>query len=78
LAAISRLAKERKKKQVEESGTSYSNNTLVIAGLVVAVATLIITYKMNRREEKALESVREPNTVTISKHPDTSNIDNLE
>jgi hypothetical protein len=51
---------------------------LVIAGLVVAVATLIITYKMNRREEKALEPVREPSTVTISKHPDTSNIDTLE
>jgi hypothetical protein len=78
LAAISRMAKERKKKSAEEGGSGLSNTTLALAGLVVAVVTLVITYRMNRREEKALEPKWVPPTVTIEKQPDASNIDTLE
>ncbi|CAB3995448.1 Hypothetical predicted protein [Paramuricea clavata] len=78
LAAISKIAKDRKKKKLEDQEFTTSNSTLVIAGLIVAVITLFITYKMNRREEKALEPKIEPDTVTIERRHDTSNVDSLE
>jgi hypothetical protein len=42
LAAISRMAKEKKS---DSSGTS--NTTLAIVGLAIAAVTLVITYRIN-------------------------------
>jgi hypothetical protein len=55
LAAISKIAKEKKRKLAESDESSGSSNILTYVGLAIALITLVITYKMNRREEKAFE-----------------------
>jgi hypothetical protein len=54
LAAISKIAKERKKKQ-EESDESSGGSMITYVGIAIAFITLVITFRMNQREEKALE-----------------------
>jgi hypothetical protein len=78
LAAISRMAKEKKKKNLESDSSGTSNTTLAIAGLSIAAVILVITYKMNQREEKALEPKHTPPTVSVTRQPDTSTMDTLE
>ena len=78
LAAINEIAKEKKRKQAESGESSTSSNTLAYAGIVIALISLIITYKSNQREEKALEPKYTPPTVSIEKQPDRSNMDSLE
>ena len=78
LAAISKIAKEKKRKQAESGESSTSSNILTYVGLAIAIITLVITYRTNRREEKELEPKYTPPTVSIEKQPDRSNIDTLE
>jgi hypothetical protein len=78
LAAISRMAKEKKKKDKEESGPIVSNTTLAIAGLIVAIVTLVITHRMNKREEKLHKPKPEPQHVTVERQPDSSTLDTIE
>jgi hypothetical protein len=78
LAAISKIAKEKKRKLAESGESSGSSNILTYVGLGIALITLVITYKMNRREEKAFEPKYTPSTVSIQKKPGRSNIDTLD
>jgi hypothetical protein len=78
LAAISKIAKERKRKQAESDESSGGSSMITYVGIAIALITLVITYRMNQREEKALEPKYTPPTVTIERQPDRSNIDILE
>jgi hypothetical protein len=78
LATISKIAKEKKRKLAESGESSGSNNILAYIGIAIAFITLVITYRTNQREEKALEPKHIPPTVSIEKQPDRSNIDTLE
>jgi hypothetical protein len=77
LAAISKIAKERKKKQAE-SDESSGGSMITYVGIDIAFITLVITFRMNEREEKALEPKYTPQTVTVEKQPDRSTMDTLE
>jgi hypothetical protein len=78
LAAISKIAKERKRKQVESGESSGGGSIITYVGIAIAFITLIITFRMNQREKKALEPKYTPQTVTIEKQPDRSTMDTLE
>ena len=78
LAAISKIAKERKKKQAESDESSGGSSMITYVRIAIALITLVITFRMNQREEKALEPKYTPQTVTIVKQPDESKLDTLE
>ena len=78
LAAISKIAKERKKKQAESDESSSGSSMITYVGIAIAFITLVITFRMNQREKKALEPEYTPQTVTIEKQPDRSTMDTLE
>ncbi|CAB3982668.1 Hypothetical predicted protein [Paramuricea clavata] len=78
LAAISKIAKERKKKQAESGESSDGGSMVTYVGIAIALITLVITFRMNQREEKALEPKYTPSTVTIERQPDRSSMDTLE
>jgi hypothetical protein len=78
LAAISKIAKERKKKQAESDESSSGSSMITYVGIAIAFITLVITFRMNQREKKALEPKYTPQTVTIEKQPDRSTMDTLE
>ena len=71
LGAISRIAKERKKKQVEPNESSDGNSMVTYIGIAIALISLVLAYKSHQREKKALEPKYTPQTVTIVKtrHP---------
>jgi hypothetical protein len=78
LAAISKIAKERKRKQAESAAASSGGNLINHIGVAIALISLVIVYRTNQREEKALEPKCAPPTVSMEKQPDRSNIDTLE
>ena len=78
LSAISKIAKERKKKQMESDESSSGNSIITYIGVAIALISLVLVYKSNQREEKALEPKYTPQTVTIVKQPDESKLDTLE
>ena len=51
---------------------------ITYVGIAIAFITLVITFRMNQREKKALESKYTPQTVTIERQPDRSTMDTLE
>ena len=79
LSAISKLAKERKRKQVESNNSSSGESLITYIGVAITLVSLMIAYKSSQREEKALEPrLPAPKTVTITKQPDRSTMDTLE
>jgi hypothetical protein len=78
LAVLSKAARERKKKQAESNESSGGNNIITYIGVVIALISLVITYRSHQREEKALEPKYTPQTVTIERQPDRSTMDTLE
>ena len=78
LSAISKIAKERKKKQMESDESSGGGSIINYIGVAIALISLVLVYKSNQREEKALEPKYTPQTVTIVKQPDESKLDTLE
>ncbi|CAB4000085.1 Hypothetical predicted protein [Paramuricea clavata] len=64
LAAISKIAKERKKKQAESDESSSGSSMITYVGIAIAFITLVITFRMNQREEKALELKYTPPTMS--------------
>ncbi|CAB4003989.1 Hypothetical predicted protein [Paramuricea clavata] len=78
LAAISKIAKEKKRKIGESSEPQTDNNTLTYLGLAITFITLVITFRMNRREEEALEPKYTPQSLSIEKQPHRSTMDNIE
>jgi hypothetical protein len=51
---------------------------ITYVGIAIALISLVITYRSNQREEKALEPKYTPPTVSIAKQPDRSTMDTLE
>jgi hypothetical protein len=78
LSAISKIAKERKKKQMESSESFGGNNTITYIGVAIALISLVLAYKSNQREEKEFKPKYTPQTVRIVKQPDESTMDTLE
>jgi hypothetical protein len=78
LAVLSKAARERKKKQVESNESSSGNSIITYIGVAIALISLVLAYKSNQREEKAIEPKYTPQTVTIVKQPDESKLDTLE
>ena len=78
LAVISKIAKERKRKQAESDESSGGSSMITYVGIAIALISLVITHRSNQREEKALEPKYTPPTVSIVKQPDRSTMDTLE
>jgi nicotinic acid mononucleotide adenylyltransferase len=78
LAVLSRAARERKKKQVESNESSSGNSMITYIGVAIALISLVLAYKSNQREEKAIEPKYTPQTVTIVKQLDESKLDTLQ
>ncbi|CAB3989887.1 Hypothetical predicted protein [Paramuricea clavata] len=78
LAAISRIAKERKKK-LAEPGESPSNDSMITyIGVAIALVSLVLAYKVHQRETKELEPKHIPETVEVTRKADESKLDSLE
>jgi hypothetical protein len=78
LAVLSKAARERKKKQAESNESSSGNSIITYIGVAIALISLMLAYKSNQREEKAIETKYTPQTVTIVKQPDESKLETLE
>ncbi|CAB4033825.1 Hypothetical predicted protein [Paramuricea clavata] len=77
LAAISKIAKERKKK-LEEPRESSSNTIITYVGVAIALISLILAYNQHQRETKEPESKYIPETVEVTRKADASKLDSLE
>ncbi|CAB3983700.1 Hypothetical predicted protein [Paramuricea clavata] len=73
LAAISKIAKERKRKQAEPNESSSNDSMITYIGVVVALVSLVLAYKSHQRETKELEPKYIPKTVEVTKRADKSN-----
>ncbi|CAB4006262.1 Hypothetical predicted protein [Paramuricea clavata] len=77
LAAISKIAKERKKKLAEPRESS-SDSIIAYVGVAIALISLVLAYKTHQRETKELEHKHIPKTVEVTKKADESRLDSLE
>ncbi|CAB4031797.1 Hypothetical predicted protein [Paramuricea clavata] len=73
LAAISRIAKERKKKLAEPRESPSNDSMITYIGVAIALISLVLTYKTHQRETKELEPEFVPKTVEVTKKADESN-----
>ncbi|CAB4004485.1 Hypothetical predicted protein [Paramuricea clavata] len=78
LAAISRIAKERKKKLAEPSESSSNDSMITYIGVAIALISLVLAYKTHQRETKELEPEFVPKTVEVTGKADESKLDSLE
>ncbi|CAB4023170.1 norphogenetic [Paramuricea clavata] len=73
LAAISRIAKERKKKLAEPRESPSNDSMITYIGVAIALISLVLAYKTHQRETKELEPEFIPKTVEVTKKADESN-----
>ncbi|CAB4014917.1 anti-repressor [Paramuricea clavata] len=78
LGAISRIAKERKKKQVESNESSSNDSMITYIGVAIALISLVLAYKTHQRETREPELEYIPKTVEATKRADESKLDSLE
>ncbi|CAB4031808.1 Hypothetical predicted protein [Paramuricea clavata] len=78
LAAISKLAKERKRKQAEPSESPSNDSMITYIGVAIALISLVLAYETHQRETKEPEPKLIPKTVEITKKADESKLDSLE
>ncbi|CAB4018909.1 Hypothetical predicted protein [Paramuricea clavata] len=78
LAAISRIAKERKKKLAEPRESPSNDSMITYIGVAIALISLVLAYKTHQRETKELEPEFIPKTVEVTKKTDESKLDSLE
>ncbi|CAB4004652.1 Hypothetical predicted protein [Paramuricea clavata] len=78
LAAISKIAKERKKKQVESNESPSNDSMITYIGVAIALISLVLAYKTHQRETKELEPKFIPETVEVTRKADESKLDSLE
>lgn len=64
LAAISKIAKERKKK-INETKEIYGTSVITYVGLVVALVSLVLAFRAHQRETKEPEPRYTPKTVEV-------------
>ncbi|CAB4030508.1 VRR-NUC domain-containing, partial [Paramuricea clavata] len=77
LAAISKIAKERKKKLAEPEESS-SNNIIAYVGVAIALISLVLAFNQHQRETKKPEPKYIPETVEVTRKADESRLDSLE
>ncbi|CAB3987340.1 Hypothetical predicted protein [Paramuricea clavata] len=78
LAAISKIAKERKKKLAEPSESPSNDSMITYIGVAIALISFVLAYKTHQRETKELEPEFIPKTVEVTKKADESKLDSLE
>ena len=79
LAAVSRIAKEKKKVEREKSEESSSSDSLITyIGVAIALVSLVLAYKSHQRETKEPEPQHIPKTVVVTRKTDESKLDSLE
>ncbi|CAB4009502.1 Hypothetical predicted protein [Paramuricea clavata] len=78
LAAISRIAKERKKKLAEPRELPSNDSMITYIGVAIALISLVLAYKTHQREIKELEPKFIPKTVEVTRKADESKLDSLE
>ncbi|CAB3978274.1 toxin Bro [Paramuricea clavata] len=66
LAAISKIAKERKRKLVEPKESHSSDNIITYVGVVIALISLVLAFKSHQRETKEDEPKHATETVEMS------------
>ncbi|CAB3987379.1 VRR-NUC domain-containing [Paramuricea clavata] len=67
LAAISKIAKERKKKLAEPNESRSNDSMITYIGVAIALISLVLAYKTHQRETKKPEPKYIPKTVEMSK-----------
>ncbi|CAB3999581.1 Hypothetical predicted protein [Paramuricea clavata] len=77
LAAISKIAKERKKKLAVPEESS-SNNTIAYVGVVIALISLALAFNQHQRETEKPEPKYIPKTVEVTRKADAFKLDSLE
>ncbi|CAB3988669.1 Hypothetical predicted protein [Paramuricea clavata] len=78
LAAISKIAKERKKKLAEPKETSSNDSMITYIGVAIALVSLVLAYKSHQRETREPEPKHVTETVEITRKADESRLDSLE
>ncbi|CAB4003634.1 Hypothetical predicted protein [Paramuricea clavata] len=78
LAAISKIAKERKKKLAEPKEPSSNDSLITYIGVAIALVSLVLAYKSHQRETREPEPKHVNQTVEITREADASKLDSLE
>ncbi|CAB4015597.1 Hypothetical predicted protein [Paramuricea clavata] len=78
LAAISKIAKERKKKLAEPKETSGNDSMITYIGVAIALVSLVLAFKSHQRETREPEPKHVTETVEITRKVDESKLDSLE
>ncbi|CAB4012486.1 Hypothetical predicted protein [Paramuricea clavata] len=78
LAAISKIAKERKKKLAEPKESSNNDSMITYIGVAIALASLVLAYKSHQGETRKPEPQHTPETVKVTRKVDESKLDSLE
>ncbi|CAB4026804.1 Hypothetical predicted protein [Paramuricea clavata] len=78
LAAISKIAKERKKKQAEPNELPSNDSMITYIGVTIALISLVLAYKTHQRETREPEPEYILETVEVTKRPNESKLDSLE
>ncbi|CAB3984760.1 Hypothetical predicted protein [Paramuricea clavata] len=78
LAAISKIAKERKKKQAEPRESSSNDSMITYIGVAIALISLVLAYKTHQRETREPAPEYIPKTVEVTRRADESKLDSLE
>ncbi|CAB3978379.1 Hypothetical predicted protein [Paramuricea clavata] len=78
LAAIRKIAKERKKKLAEPKETLSNDSLITYIGVAIALVSLVLAYKSHQRETREQEPKHVTETVEITRKADESRLDSLE
>ncbi|CAB4029397.1 Hypothetical predicted protein [Paramuricea clavata] len=78
LAAISKIAKERKKQLAEPKESPGNDSMITYIGVAIALISLVLAYTSHQRETKELEPKHTTETVEVTRKADESKLDLLE
>ncbi|CAB3994703.1 toxin Bro [Paramuricea clavata] len=78
LAAISKIAKERKKKLAEPKEPLSNDSMITYIGVAIALVSLVLAFKSHQRETREPEPKHVTETVEITRKADKSRLDSLE
>ncbi|CAB4000205.1 Hypothetical predicted protein [Paramuricea clavata] len=78
LAAISKIAKERKKKLAEPRESPSNDSMITYIGVTIALISLVLAYKTHQRETREPKPEYIPKTVEVTKKADEFKLDSLE
>ncbi|CAB3976961.1 Hypothetical predicted protein [Paramuricea clavata] len=78
LAAISKIAKKRKKKLAEPKEPSNNDSIITYIGVAIALVSLVLAFKSHQRENRQPEPKQATETVKIVRKEGESKLDSLE